>query len=297
MKKYPIPFEELSRHPIRTVEIEGLEYAFIEKGEGEPVFLLHGFPDLAGTWDDTVTFLSGEGYRVIAPFLRGYYPSGIPADGDYFIKALKDDVLRLADHLGIEQLNIVGHDWGASIGYAVANFVPERVKKLVSLAIPHPRLIRPSLKLLLKARHFVRFRFRKHAVEYTRKKNFRYIDRIYAGWSPNWDAPREHIDLVKKTFALPGRLEAALGYYWSFFDGTDDTSTRSVVTRRTEVPTLCIAGGCDGTLSVDQFDDMPKAFTRYIEMEIFPTAGHFPHQEAPELFHEHLLEFLQKTDL
>lgn len=297
MDSYPIPFAELSRHPIHTRKIGELDIAYIEKGEGEPIFLLHGFPDLAGTWDDTITFLAGNGFRVIAPFLRGYYPSGIPANGDYSITSLKGDIEQLADELGVGTFSVVGHDWGASVAYVLANFVPERINKLITLAIPHPRLIKPSLKLLIKARHFVLFRFRNYSVKYTRKKNFAYIDRIYANWSPNWDAPREHIDLVKKTFGLPGRLEAAIGYYWSFFETTDDTSTRSVITRRTDVPTLCFAGGADGTIDISQFDDMEKAFTRQIEMEILPTAGHFPHQEAPEIFQAKLLEFLQNPAL
>ena len=133
-----------SRHPMHSVEANGLQYHYIEAGQGPAVILLHGFPDLANTWDDTIDALKGE-YRCIAPALRGYFPTAIPADGDYKVATIAQDIGALASALGIDQFMVIGQDWGASIAYTLANVFPKRVARLVGIAVPHPRYIKPSL--------------------------------------------------------------------------------------------------------------------------------------------------------
>ena len=162
--------EILSKYPILQTKVNGLNYAYIKEGKGKPILFLHGFPDLATTWDRTIEELS-KNYCCIAPFLLGYYPTDIAKDGDYNPKRIAEDLVALMTQLGIDEFFVVGHDWGASVAYALANLCPEKVTKLVIEAIPHPSFIKPSLKLLFKARHFLALRSERSS-QFAKKGNY-----------------------------------------------------------------------------------------------------------------------------
>src|SRR5437762_4904132 len=104
-----------------TVRAGGVEFAYLEQGDGPLVLLLHGFPDNALTWDRVASALAGAGYRTVAPFMRGYPPTELPSDGRYDAAALADDVAELIDELGDGgPAFVVGHDWGAFATYAAS---------------------------------------------------------------------------------------------------------------------------------------------------------------------------------
>jgi pimeloyl-ACP methyl ester carboxylesterase len=107
--------------------------------DGRPVVLLHGFPEFWYGWRHQIDALAAAGYRVVAPDQRGYNLSDKPAGAAaYDIDSLARDVVGLADAIGEERLLLVGHDWGASVGWRVASHFPGRVEKFVALAAPHP---------------------------------------------------------------------------------------------------------------------------------------------------------------
>ncbi len=119
------------------ITTNGIQMAIYEQGTGEPVILLHGFPELAFSWRHQLPALAGAGYRAIVPDLRGYGASSKPQDVDqYTMQHLIDDVVGLLDAYEIEQATIVGHDWGAMVGWQMALLVPQRMKSLVALNIP-----------------------------------------------------------------------------------------------------------------------------------------------------------------
>ena len=108
-------------------------------GEGQPVVLLHGFPDSGRLWDRQVETLSSAGFRVIVPDLRGYGTSGKPATvEEYSLLFVAGDVLAVLDHLGVERAHVVGHDWGAALAWTMASLIPDRVDHLVALSVGHP---------------------------------------------------------------------------------------------------------------------------------------------------------------
>ena len=86
-------------------------------GKGEPVVLVHGFPDHPIGLLSTATELSRHGFRCICPALPGYWPSSAVPDGDYGVQAVGDDLIAVLDALELERVALVGHDWGAEIGY------------------------------------------------------------------------------------------------------------------------------------------------------------------------------------
>lgn len=284
--------QELTTLKVGMQELNGQEYYYLEKGEGPVVFFLHGFPDWAGTWEQSIEYLS-RSYRCIAPVLRGYYPSFLAADGDYTMKSVADDVLQLADALDIESFDVVGHDWGASVTYCIANLCPERIGRVVAVAIPHPDFLKPNLITLYKARHFLRFRNEKKSLAYTRKNNFAYLDVLYKRWAPNWEEYKETSTQIKTFFSKEGRLAGALGYYWSFHRTLNDNNLQSLYRQHPAMPLLAMFGESDGALVRDPFLKMEKVFDPALfRLAIHPTAGHFLQQEAPDFFLEHVEAFL-----
>src|SRR5437588_12221587 len=113
-----------------SVEANGLRFSIIEGGDGPLVLLLHGFPDTAWTWSHVMPSLMAAGYRVVAPFMRGYPPTAIPSDGRYDPAALADDVAGLIDTLNDGEPGfVVGHDWGAMATYGAIGRHPAKGRR------------------------------------------------------------------------------------------------------------------------------------------------------------------------
>ena len=262
---------------MNTVEANGIQFAYLEAGAARAplVLLLHGFPDTAYTWDRALPALAGAGFRAIAPFTRGYHPTSIPADGDYTTEALGKDVVGLIDALGAKHAVVVGHDWGANAAYAAAAMAPERVSLLVTFAIPHPRSIKPSPRLLWLGRHFVTLR-RRGAAERMLRDELAYVDELVRRWSPGWkDVPPSETAYVKQAFARPGCLDAALGYYRAFTTKLPPSLRLPVL-----VPTVAFAGEQD-IIAPRAYEKARHCFAGSYEVVQVP-GGHFMHREHPD---------------
>jgi epoxide hydrolase 4 len=132
--------------------------------DGEPVMLLHGFPEFWYGWRYQIPYLAEKGYCVIVPDQRGYNLSNKP-DGisNYTIDILADDIRQLINTLGYDKVNLVGHDWGAAVAWWVATLYPEVIKKLVILNVPYPSVItdylRGNIKQVFKSWYIGFFRY------------------------------------------------------------------------------------------------------------------------------------------
>src|SRR5271169_1107259 len=104
----------------RVVRASGIDFHLLEMGTGPLVLCLHGFPDTAHSFRYQMPMLADAGYHVVAPFMRGYAPTGAAQDGRYDIGALGEDALALIDALGASDAIIFGHDWGATAAYEAA---------------------------------------------------------------------------------------------------------------------------------------------------------------------------------
>jgi len=118
--------------------VNGIRLAYYEKGEGIPVIFCHGFPELAFTWRHQIETLSINGYRAIAPDLRGYGLTQSPKNiEDYAATKICDDLVGLLDHLNLEKAIFCGHDWGGFIVQSMAFLYPERCLGVINIGSPH----------------------------------------------------------------------------------------------------------------------------------------------------------------
>lgn len=273
------------------IEANGIELAYLEEGTGPLVVLLHGYPETARGWKQVQGTLAAAGYRVVAPNMRGYAPSGFARDADYTVGTLGADALALIAALGESKAVVVGHDWGATAAMSAAVTDPDTVVGLVSLTIPHPMATEPSLSLFLNAPHFIYYQF-PWAAWMVARDDFAHVDGIIEAWAPTFDVARRDTTAVKESLAVDGGVEGVLGYYWSI--GADPTpgTMRADKDTRFAMPTLMIAGADDGALDIELFKAGEAGFTgpyTYVELE---GVGHFPQVEAPDEVAAALLTFL-----
>ena len=268
------------------VEANGLRFAYLSEGSGPLVLLLHGFPDTAHSWDRVMPEVARAGFRVVAPFMRGYHPTEIPKDGKYDGDTLGRDALALIEVLGEQQAIVVGHDWGALAAYTAASLGPAHVRLLITVGVPHPGSVLPTPKVLWSIRHFLVLRG-KRAAEKVRANNHAYLDHLWRRWSPAWrDMPAEETARVKQAFTEPGVVEAAIGYYRAL-----SLVVPASLRARIEVPAVAFAGMHDN-ISFGQYERARRKFARSYEVVKVP-GGHFMHREHPTEFIAELIRLLR----
>ena len=270
----------------QVVQANGLTFHTFEYGDASQplVLLLHGFPDTAHTWDAIGPELAEAGYHVVAPFMRGYTPTEIPTE-DVDPQTLGQDVLELMDAYNAESAIIVGHDWGAYAAYSAAFQAPDRVRHLVTIAIPPPGTLSPSLSLAWSGRHFA-YLNKNYAVRYMQRNDFQHVDALYTRWAPEWDVQDAELEPVKNAFAVEESLNAALGYYRGI-----GTSEPEFMLGNLTMPVLLVGGTTDLIPQTVFTEDSLPRFVGHSRVEMLD-AGHFTHREAHRAFVDILLEEL-----
>ena len=211
----------------REIEVRanGLRFAAYEQGDAKAplVLCLHGFPDHARSFRHQFEPLVAAGYRVVAPYMRGYAPTERPADANYQTAALGRDVVGLIDALGAERAVVFGHDWGAIAAYSAALLAPQRLSKLVVATVPYgiafiTRFLSDYEQL--KRSWYIYFFQSPIADGTVAADRCEFVRKIWRDWSPTWKLPEDELDAVRDTIAKPGGVEAAIGYYRSMLSGT-----------------------------------------------------------------------------
>jgi pimeloyl-ACP methyl ester carboxylesterase len=284
----------LARPRAKTVVANGLRFAVTEWGDpAAPLVLcLHGFPVSPATWKHLGPAIARAGYRVAAPAMRGYYPTEAPADGDYSAETLGRDALALIRALGAERAVVIGHDWGAVAALAATTLAPERVAKLVVVAIPHPGATTPDA--LLKADHFLTYPWPGAARRFA-ADDAAGVDAILRKWSPTWHPTDAERDEAKLAFRRPDGATAAFGYYRSLVRGALGPLVGAPAALKPgtfATPTLMIYGEADGAVDAKHFENSRRFFSGPMQVVGLADAGHFPQQEQPAAFNRLITGFL-----
>lgn len=282
------------------VYANGLTFATLEAGDGPLVLCLHGFPDHARSFRHQLPALAEAGFRAVAPFMRGYAPTEAAPNGLYQSAALAQDAVALIEALGYRRAVLFGHDWGAVAAYGAAVLAPDRVARLAVAAVPHGLAVPTAFMTNYEQqrRSWYMFFFQTPFADMALPHNdFRFLERLWQDWSPGWAYPPEEMEALKATFRQPGVAGAALGYYRCTLNPSNQDPALAEIQDRISiapipVPTILFHGARDGCIGVELLEGMEQLFPNGIEKIVVPDAGHFVHQERPDLINARLLEFL-----
>lgn len=284
------------------VEANGLDFAYLEMGEGPLALCLHGFPDTPHGWKHLLPALADAGYRAVAPWMRGYAPTAVPADGHYQQGALAADANALHEVLGGDgDAVLIGHDWGATAVYPAVNHEPDRWRAMVAASVPHPAVAAGIMFDYEQIkRSFYMFFFQHPLAEAVVQMNdMGFIDGLWRDWSPGLSeadaAPA--LQALKESLADGANLSAALGYYRATIGGVgvdpayDDIQNAGM--GPVTIPALYLHGRDDGCLGVDFAEPTAAHLTHErSRVEIIDGVGHFLQLEDPERFNRAVLDFL-----
>ena len=284
----------------RTIEANGLDVAYLAEGpeDGPLALCLHGFPDTAHTWRHLLPELAAAGFRAVAPFLRGYAPTQIPADGRYQIGALVRDANALHEALGGDtDAVLVGHDWGALATYGAVAHQPDRWRRAVTAAVPPTGSIGMSLLTYAQLqRSWYMFFFLSPLAEVALPlDDHSFIDQLWRDWSPGYDGAWD-VARVKESIGDPDRMVAAIGTYRATYDASlqvpelADEQTAALLP--TPKPTLYLHGRDDGCMLLSSIGSPLDFMAEGSEMEIVDGTGHFLHLERPDVVNARIVGFL-----
>ena len=262
-----------------------------EAGEGEPLLLLHGFPQHWWEWRELIPVFALS-YRVICPDLRGAGWTDAPRDG-YTADQLVDDVVSLLDELGVDSARIVAHDWGALVGFLLCLDHPNRVKQYVSLAIPHPFVrFHPQL-LPAVARLWFQFAIATPVIgpvllSRGSQPLARYLLKSYTSDPSAWS--QRDIELFIAPFRDPDRARAASALYRDFIIPLFPRVLAGAYRRRLTTPTLILYGSEDPNMRPEilgGYEDLADSLV----LERVDGASHFIADEKPDVVIDRVTKF------
>ena len=261
-----------------TVTANGVEFSYLSAGDSGPLALcLHGFPDSAHTWRYLLPALADAGFRAVAPWMRGYAPTAIPADGNFTVATLAEDANALHEALGgDDDAVIIGHDWGAMTAYGAASTDPQRWRRVVAMAVPPPPVASAAFfNYAQLKRSFYVYLFQTPLAEMVvSAEDLTFIDNLWRDWSPSYDGT-EDLQHVKDSLRAPANLAAAIGYYRAMFGG-------GVLGGVPTQPTLYLHGIDDGAFLADRVPESAAHLSSESRVEVLPGVGHFLHLEIPD---------------
>jgi len=272
-------------------------YYFVS-GKGEPLILLHGFPDCAENYFHQLEFFSSKGFQVFAPFMPGYHPEDAELD-TYQSLRISEEIIKFSRSVTDRKINLVGHDWGAAVAYGIAGLEPELVNKLIALSVPHGPNLGESFILDgdQQRKSWYMFFFQLPMADLAvPTNNFSFIDRLWTDWSPNWPEYKVYCDRTIEILSQENVLSKALAYYRSTFQPSLQSDRvnqmqEEIGVNKIRPPTLYLHGENDGCIAANLSEGMEANFEN-LEIKILPDCGHFLHLEKPDEVNKIILDFL-----
>jgi pimeloyl-ACP methyl ester carboxylesterase len=271
---------------LTTFEHDGLTFDVRDTGpeDGDPVVLLHGFPERSTTWRAVEPLLHEQGLRTYAPDQRGYSPGARPfGRWSYRIQALVGDVVALLERIG-RPVHLVGHDWGSNVGWYVAGRHPELVRTWTAVSVPHPTPFVASMRSrtqLRKSWYIAAFQL-PLLPELQARRGAMATQMARAGMTPA-EVERFGVEMVEDG-ALPG----ALGWYRAL-----PLAGRSFGPRRTRVPTTLVWSDRDVAISRAGVDATERYVVAPYELVVLEGVSHWIPTQAPEALAKAVLERVQ----
>lgn len=275
------------------IQTNGIQLHVVLAGpaDGEPVILLHGFPEYWGGWKRQIAALAQAGFRVIVPDQRGYgqsdIPRGVPA---YALPELVNDIVGLMNAFGYEKVYLAGHDWGAVVAWMLGMTRPERVKKLAILNVPHPAVmfdfLKKSPRQMLKSWYIAFFQIPGLADWLLARNDFALAARLLIGSGKKGTFSRPELEDYKQAWRASGGLTGMINWYRALARKPPALPDNP----RQKMPVLILWGKNDVALSAE----MAAESLKYCEnghLIYFENATHWVQHDEAEAVSAHLAAF------
>jgi len=255
--------------------VRGLQFRVRVRGprDGDPVLLLHGFPQHAGMWDRVAPILHDAGLCTIAPDQRGYSPGARPAEiAAYRTSECAADAVALLDTVGAERAHVIGHDWGAMVGWRLAAHHADRVRTFTAISVPHPASIVAALRTdaeqQQRSAYIKLFREEGKAERLVLERGAARLRAMFG------DLPQDRIDDYVRPLLEPGALTAALKWYRALgIDGATGPALR---------PTTYVWGDQDIAIGKAAAHGCVAWVNADYEFVALPGASHWLPDEEPD---------------
>lgn len=259
--------------------------------DGDPVVLVHGFPDTVSSWEPVAEILAAAGHRVIAPSLVGYAPSSALPGRTYPLEPFSDDIFAVCGQAGNGRpVALVGHDWGAFAVYALAGRDQAVIDRFVAMAVPPPAAVlaargRLALRQLRNSWYTIFFQLPWLPEQVLP----RLVPWLWRQWSPGLDG-RAAADEVLRTMDAGG----GLAYYRAQPAAFADRARRALILGRPQRPVLYIHGVDDGCVDVGLARLAEGHLPEPSRIELITGAGHFAQLERPDTVAELILGWINR---
>ncbi|MFX0004457.1 MAG: alpha/beta fold hydrolase [Candidatus Hodarchaeota archaeon] len=268
----------------KYIETNGIKLHTIIIGDGEPLILLHGFPEFWYCWSKVIPLLEDE-FKLIIPDMRGYNLSDKPKGVDnYKVEILVEDIKGLSEGLGLRKFNLVGHDWGGTVAWIFAEKYPELLNKLIIINSPHHKIFAEKLrtdKEQQKASFYFFEFYKPNGEKFIIENNYEQLRKFV--FTENFsDSDKEK---YIEAWSQPGAIEGGVNYYRA--NRTFDEWSGII-----EVPTLVIWGMKDLFLTPQLLDGLSN-YVKDIRIEINEESSHWITHDAPEFVASKIQEFIQ----
>ena len=265
---------------IFTCRVAGL------KNSGPYVILLHGFPETSRMWKRLMKDLSKKNFRVIAPDQRGYSKGARPKKvKDYSAYHLTNDVIEIANSFNIDKFHLVGHDWGAAVGWSASKLFKNRLLSYSALSVPHIDAFSDAIKndkvQRKKSYYIALFRLRLLPELYFTFSNYRNLKSLWTSSSND-----EIIDYMK-VFSQKNAIKSALNWYRA------TSLKKAQKLGNIEVPTLLIYGENDMAIGSKGIDETKKFISAEYKLKKIKSS-HWLIQDSYDAVSQEILNHFEK---
>jgi pimeloyl-ACP methyl ester carboxylesterase len=260
--------------------------------DGQPVLLLHGFPETSLSWAAVTPKLTAAGLRTYAPDQLGYSPGARPDEvAAYSTPSLAQVTADLMTALGVDRADVVGHDWGANVAWALAAWHPDRVRSLTAVSVPHPAAYTVAYRTDPEQKErsgYIRLFWQAgKAEDVLLADDSRRLRRMLSGGEGDSGVPAEAIDEYVAVLSAPGALTAALNWYraMSSKDRVDPVG----------VPTTYVWSGGDVAIGRTAAEACANYVTGDYAFVELPGITHWIPEQAPDQLAAAILDRIAST--
>jgi pimeloyl-ACP methyl ester carboxylesterase len=292
---------------LRRIQTNTLDIGYYDVGDGLPVLLLHGYPDDAHAYAQVWPALAKAGYRAITPYLRGHGPTRI-RDGHARVgqqASIGQDLFDLLDALDLQQVGLVGYDWGGRAACIAAALQPERVAFLVAGqgyaiqdTISEPK---PAVPEIERAYWYQWYFCTARGAAGLTKNRVEIARALWREWSPSWNFDDATFAACAEAFDNPDYVDVVLhSYRHRNFAAPGDprySALERILSAKPKISaaTIVLHGADDRVTFPSATEDQASFFKGPYERRVLPGVGHFIPREAPQAVVDAVLDLQQRT--